>query len=336
MSLTQPGRTGLLGYRVVATNLPILRTVMDGLRARIRGFGLAKQVQQRAAHWFERNRNGGSPNIWLDPTELVSKLRDTPWPSGVERVGSQVQRVGERAFSHMLARWPALSELVVEPAKAARKRKRNSRPTATTPVTDNRLLDETALEVLIVQLVAAPSWQSRAGAAAALAQLEGEGVREALTHALRDPSVEVAIAAVDALARRGDRAAQTALHAVLDNVDGYFSPVTRVAALSALGRMVSDNELGQIMACVRDLDAEVSIAAIAVIADRKRATAAEQLLPILQDGSGYFLPIVRLAAANAMTRAGALTPELAQQLLDREQTSAVRRVLERVAQCPPM
>ena len=290
--------------------LPILRGVMDGLRARILGTDLAKQVQERAGLWLERARSAGAGSV-----------------------GSQVQRLGERAFSRMLARWPALSELV-EPAKVRRKRKP---PTATsTTITAERVLDQTALEVLLVQLVAAPHWQSRVSAAAALAQLDGEGVREGLTRALRDPSVEVAIAAVDALARRGDRAAQQALRGVLDNVDGYFSPVTRVAALSALGHLVSDNELGQIMACVRDLDAEVSIAAIAVIADRKRATAAEHLLPILQDGSGYFLPIVRLATANALTRAGALTPELAQQLLDREQASAVRRVLERVAQCPPM
>jgi hypothetical protein len=311
--------------------------MMDGLRARILGTSFAKQVQQRAGQWRQRAQNGAPPGLWLDPAELVSMLRDAPWPPGVERVGNQVQRLGERAFARMLARWPALSELVVEPGKAARKRKQApAKPAPTTPVTDKRVLDETAIEVLVVQLVAAPSWQSRADAAAALAQLDGDGVREALNRALRDPSVEVAIAAVDALARRGDREAQDALRTALDNVDGYFSPVTRVAALAALGRMLSDDELGQIMACVRDLDAEVSIAAIAVIADRKRATAAEQLLPILQDSSGYFLPIVRLAAANALTRAGALTPELAQQLLDREQASAVRRVLERVAQCPPM
>jgi hypothetical protein len=315
---------------------------MDGLRARILSNPLARQVQQRATHWLERSRNAAPPNLWLDPTraaELVTKLRDTPWPPSVERVGTQVQRLGERAFSRMLARWPTLSELVVEPAKVTRKRKRPSAkttPAPTIPTTEERIVDDTALEVLVVQLVAAPNWQSRASAAAALAQLDGDGVREALARALRDPSVEVAIAAVDALARRGDRAAQESLRCVVDNVDGYFSPVTRVAALSALGRMVSDNELGQIMACVRDVDAEVSIAAIAVVADRKRATAAEHLLPILQDATGYFLPIVRLAAANALTRAGALTPELAQQLLDREQTTAVRRVLERIAQCPPM
>jgi HEAT repeat protein len=196
-------------------------------------------------------------------------------------------------------------------------------------------LDEGAIEVLVVQLVAAPNWQTRVSAAEALAQLDGEGVLEALTRALRDTSVEVSIAAIDALARRQDKPSLEAMRTVLDNRDGFFSPVTRVAALSALGRMLGDTELAPVVACVSDVDAEVSIAAIAVVADRKRATAAEHLLPVLSDTSGYFLPLVRLAAANALVRAGALTPELAQQLLDREEATAVRRVLERVAQCPP-
>ncbi|HKU44755.1 MAG TPA: HEAT repeat domain-containing protein [Polyangiales bacterium] len=304
----------------MATPLPTLRTWMDGWRARLLETPLVRQVQRR---WLDpsadasHSRLNGDGGHWLDATRAVD----------------QVQRLGERAFGRMLARWPSLAELVASPVEARRKR----RPAVVEPAhgAEPRVLDETALEALVVQLVAAPNWQSRAGAAAALAQLDGDGVREALTHALRDPSVEVAIAAVDALARRGDRAAQEALRAVLDNVDGYFSPVTRVAALSALGRMLGDGELAAIVSCLRDLDAEVSIAAIAVVADRKRSTAAEHLLPVLQDTSGYFLPIVRLAATNALIRADALTPELAQQLLDREQASAVRRVLERFAQCPP-
>jgi HEAT repeat protein len=278
-----------------------------------------------------------SAAAWLDPAhalELISKMRDGQLPAELGRVGGQVQRLGEKAFGRLLKRWPSIAELVAEPASSIRRR-------APKPSSDRSSngskgpLDEAALEVLVVQLVAAPNWQSRVSAAEALAQLDGDGVLSALTRALRDPSVEVAIASIDALARRQDRPSLDALRVVLDNKDGFFSPVTRVAALAALGRMLSDAELAPVMSLVRDVDAEVSIAAIAVVADRKQATAAEYLLPILQDTSGYFLPLVRLAAANALTRAGALTPQLAQQLLDREEASAVRRVLERVAQCPP-
>jgi hypothetical protein len=315
----------------VNAQLPILRTVFDGLRAKVR---------ERASHWLERARaqaGNTAASPWLDPAhalEFIAKVRSGQLPGELGRVSGQVQRLGERAFGRLLQRWPAIADLVTEPTQAIRRR----RAPKSNGVTNGSKgpLDEAALEVLIVQLVTAPSWQTRMSAAETLAQLDGDGVLQALTRALRDPSVEVAIAAIDALARRQDRASLDALRVVLDNQDGFFSPVTRVAALSALGRMLSDTELAPVMALIRAMDAEVSIAAIAVVADRKSATATEYLLPVLQDTSGYFLPLVRLAAANALVRAGALTPELAQQLLDREDpTSAVRRVLERVAQCPP-
>jgi HEAT repeat protein len=317
----------------VNASLPILRTVMDGLRAKVR---------DRAGRWLDRARaQAGSAApvaaVWLDPAhalEFITKLRDGQVPPELERVGDQVQRIGERTFARLAKRWPALGDLIAEPAQAIRRRTRSVRKASATNGSTGPL-DEAALELLVVQLVAAPNWQSRASAAEELAMLDGEGVLEALTRALRDPSVEVAISAIDALARRQDKASLDALRVVLDNHDGYFSPVTRVAALTALGRMLSDSELGPLVARVRDLDAEVSIAAIAVVADRKQTTAAEHLLPILRDTSGYFLPLVRLAATNALTKAGALTPQLAQQLLDREEAAAVRRVLERVAQCPP-
>lgn len=316
----------------------MLRTVFDGLRAKVR---------ERAGYWLDRARaqahaGSAAASPWLDPAhalEFIAKVRGGELPGEFGRVSGQVQRLGERAFARLLQRWPAIADLVTEPAQAIRRRavksKAKSKANGASHA-DAGPLDEAALEVLVVQLVAAANWQNRVSAAEALAQLDGDGVREALTRALRDTSVEVAIAAIDALARRQDRASLDALRVVLDNRDGFFSPVTRVAALAALGRMLADTELGPILALVRDMDAEVSIGAIAVIADRKSATAAEHLLPVLQDTSGYFLPLVRLAAANALVRAGALTPELAQQLLDREDaSSAVRRVLERVAQCPP-
>jgi hypothetical protein len=312
----------------------MLRTAFGGLRAKVR---------ERAGEWLERARaqaGSAAASAWLDPAhalEFIAKVRGGQLPGELGRVGGQVQRLGERAFARLLHRWPALADLVTESSQSVRRR----RPAKSNGASNGSKgskgpLDETSIEALVVQLVTAPNWQSRVSAAEALALLDGEGVPQALTRALRDTSVEVAIAAIDALARRQDRESLDALRIVLDNRDGYFSPVTRVAALSALGRLLADNELAPVMACVRDMDAEVSIGAIAVVADRKPTTAAEHLLPVLQDSSGYFLPLVRLAAANALTRAGALTPELAQGLLDREEgSSAVRRVLERAAQCPP-
>jgi HEAT repeat protein len=296
-----------------------VRRLFDSLRDRaVRVMGLGSQAETLAGRLFE------------------GKL-----PEDVERVGQQVQRIGQRAFGRMLKRWPVLADLVADPKKSLRRRAttagpmQTAREDATSRPARFQSADETSLEVLCVQLVAAAGWQQRAGAARELAHMQGDGVVQALTHALRDTSVEVAIAAVDALSERVEPSAVQALRTVIDNADGYFSPMTRVAALSVLGRVLSDAELAPIVACVRDLDAEVSIAAIAVVADRKRTAAAVHLLPILSDQTGFFLPLVRLAAANALTHAGALGPDLASQLLQSEQAQAVRRVLERAAACPP-
>jgi HEAT repeats len=322
----------------VPSRLPILRTFIHELRGQLNPKVLRVQLEARAGRFLNRARalarDAGKEAA--PARELIERVRESSLPIEVERVGSQVQRLGQRAFTRMLKRWPGLSELVNEPGKVVRRGRAPARKPSDVGQLAEFEGDDTAADVLVVQLVAAPTWQSRASAAEALARVQGEGIAEALTHALRDASAEVAIAAVDALAQRGEPAAVGALRAVVDNVDGFFSPVTRVAALSALGRMLCDSELAPIVGCVRDVDAEVSIAAIAVVADRQRETALEHLLPILEDRTGYFLPVVRLAAANALTRSGALTPELSSQLLESEAAQSVRRVLERAAQCPPM
>ena len=151
----------------------------------------------------------------------------------------------------------------------------------------------------------------------------------ALLRALRDPSVEVAVTAVDALSGRDDRSARDALLSVLVNAEGYFNPVTRVAAISGLARQLDAESFGPVFAAVRDIDAEVSIAAVAIIADRMPTAAATQLMPLLRDPSGYFLPIVRLAAVNALERAGCLHAGVVAELISSERDPAVRRVLER-------
>jgi HEAT repeat protein len=182
---------------------------------------------------------------------------------------------------------------------------------------------------LLAQLTASPSWQARSSAALSLGHVEAEGVVPTLVSALRDISIEVSVSVVDALSSHHELEATTALLDVLKNPEGYFSPITRVAALSGLARRLSIDELGPVFAAVRDIDAEVSIAAISVIAERVPALAREHLLPILRDAGGYFLPLVRLAAANALERSGSLTEPLASELLQSESDASVRRVLDR-------
>jgi hypothetical protein len=60
-----------------------------------------------------------------------------------------------------------------------------------------------AVAALIAQLMASSSWQMRVAAAMSLSHVQAEGVVEALVRALRDPSLEVGVAAADALAQHG-------------------------------------------------------------------------------------------------------------------------------------
>jgi HEAT repeat protein len=186
-------------------------------------------------------------------------------------------------------------------------------------------------ERLMGELAQGSDWQSRARAASGLTAVEADGVVAALVHALSDPSVEVAVAAIQALSARHEVRVVGALREVVGSTDGYFSPVTRAAAITVLAKRLAVPELEPIFDAVRDVDADVSIAAIAAIAEHAPHTAATHILPLLEDRSGYFLPLVRLAATNALDGAGALTPDVAARLLESEPDSAVRSVLERAA-----
>lgn len=130
--------------------------------------------------------------------------------------------------------------------------------------------------------------------------------------ALRDPSAELAAVAALKLGSRREPEAASALRDALKNTDGYFSPLTRVAALQAFTyRMPAElgaGELETLASLVRDIDAEVSMAAIDAVAQRAPSTAAiDCLLPVVLDDTGFFLPVVKAAATRALERAGLLT-----------------------------
>jgi HEAT repeat protein len=263
--------------------------------------------------------------MWLERgmAHLVERVRNRPWHDDVERLSADVQRFGSSAWQTIAARWPALSDLVKD-NKLVRARYRPPAAERAEPP-----LSIEAIDALVAQLTASPSWQARSSAALSLGHVEAEPVVPALVRALRDSSVEVSVAAVDGLSSHLESEATAALLDVLQNSDSYFSPITRVAAISGLARRLRASELGPVLLAIRDIDAEVSIASIAVIAERAPALAREHLLPILRDTAGYFLPIVRLASANALERCGSLTEALANELLPSETDPSVRRVLER-------
>jgi hypothetical protein len=149
----------------------------------------------------------------------------------------------------------------------------------------------------------------------------------ALIAALRSPSAEVAIDAVEALRLRPGPATVEALREVLVNREGYFNGATRAAAVLTLGTLLPAGELSTVYGAVRDVDASVSLSAIAAIVDRADDGCAEALLKLLEDGSGFYLPPTRRAAARGLDRIRRADPARVKALLDREADAAVRDAL---------
>ncbi|HEV7299196.1 MAG TPA: HEAT repeat domain-containing protein [Tepidisphaeraceae bacterium] len=76
----------------------------------------------------------------------------------------------------------------------------------------------------------------RSAAAASLAKLGDVRAVDALLSAVRDPMAEASAEAVRALAELGDPRAIEPLVNVIRNVEGYFLPVVRLAAVHALAK----------------------------------------------------------------------------------------------------
>jgi HEAT repeat protein len=155
----------------------------------------------------------------------------------------------------------------------------------------------------LARLAGDPDYARRARAAAELADVVDPETTTALIAALRDPSAEVAVCAVGALARHRGQAAISALSGVVRNDDHYFSSETRAAAVRALGPLLSSNGgtgIASITGAVADTDVMVSVAAIEALAGRDEGASVEALLGVLENGTGFYLPLTRQNAARAL------------------------------------
>jgi HEAT repeat protein len=241
-----------------------------------------------------------------------------------------VQRLGNQALRRVSQRFPALAELLERGsigirAWAAPQTSASAAGTtypwrAPEPAAPD--ISETAPRAHL----SSPHWEQRLKAVQNLGEEPHSLHVPALLAALRDESAEVASAAALALGARGGEEASAALREVLANRQGFFSPVTRAAAVQALGRCLPAAELDPVRAALCDVDAEVSLAAIATLAQAAPKDAVRDLLPILQDVTGYFLPLVRLAAANALLQTTSLGEDEITAILSRERDPAIQRL----------
>jgi HEAT repeat protein len=175
-----------------------------------------------------------------------------------------------------------------------------------------------------------PEWSVRAEAARALAGASEPEALDALVHALGDPSVEVAVSAAAAVGAIGGPKARDALLAVLQGGDPRYCSATRAAALGALDALLPPEETEPLRSATRDFDADVSVAAIGVVAERGGDFAAGELLGIVEDETGFFMPTTRLAAALGLSRLESLDAALVERAWSREQDPAVYDALARL------
>jgi HEAT repeat protein len=240
---------------------------------------------------------------------VLSALRALPWPA-------PLQRITARSLERLKARIPELAELLDGPKPKRPKSQAETRA----PV-------ESVPELLA--LLQTRDYQARTKAAQALANHREPEATEALIGLLRDRSVEVAVAAATSLSvAGGDRAIQ-ALLAVLDNTEGFYHALVRAGAVHGLGNVLPRDERGPLVRALRDLDAEVSIAAIAAFSNGG-PEGAPALVAVVENTDGFYLPITRLAAARGLER----LPPYGSQELERvrawEGDPAIREVLERL------
>ncbi|MET0341977.1 MAG: HEAT repeat domain-containing protein [Polyangiales bacterium] len=268
---------------------------------------------------------------------LLDMLRALPWPG-------PVQRITKRGIERLTARFPELNELLRATPSAERAANRPDvavgpstrakvapEPTPIAPTPDDAA--NAALTARLRADLTARDYETRAKAARGLAAHRTPEVVEALIGALRDRSVEVAVAAATSLAIMGDAGARAGLLAVLENAEGYYHPLARAAAVRGLGPLLTGEQRGPLQLALRDLDAEVSIAAIAALSAQASSDGAAALLHVVENADGFYLPITRLAAARALERLPPSAPAELEALRAREPDvlvgEALTRLLER-------
>ncbi len=238
---------------------------------------------------------------------LVEALRALPLPK-------PLQRLSERGLERLRARLPELAALLDG----------KPRPTRSTIPPSSGELGE-----LIAQL-ASSDYRQRLRAVQALVHQRVPATVDALSAALRDRSVEVAVAAVGSLQIVAGRKAQRTLRAVVDDEQRYYHPLVRAAAVHALGALLSETECAPLLRALRDADAEVSIAAIGALGACAPARASEVLLEVVENRDGFFLPISRLAAARGLERLSSLPAAALERLGQVEADAQLREILARL------
>jgi HEAT repeat protein len=217
--------------------------------------------------------------------KVLSLLRALPWHA--LPVPDRLQRIGKRGLERLKARIPELAELLDGKPRTA--------PTSQKSAPSTSLVE-------LLELIGARDYETRAKAAQGLANHRDDEAVDALILALRDRSVEVAVAAATSLSMSGSARARRALLAVLENAEGFYHALTRAASVHGLGGVQLREDPMPLQRALRDVEAEVSIAAISALSSTWDRQSAAALLGVVENADGFYLPITRLAAARGLER----------------------------------
>jgi HEAT repeat protein len=244
--------------------------------------------------------------------------------AALRRLPPPVQRLGMLALTPVMKRWPTVMRLLGLAGDAPQTvASQVPRPVAA-PIPKPAPAVESWLKVLRSD----PEPSDRVRAVRAIAGSIVADVTSALTAALRDPSAEVAAEAADALRHHRSDSVIEGLRRAVENADGYFSAGVRAAAIRTLSAILPLGAGAPIAAAVADLDAEVSVAAIAGVVDRNEAGSADTLLTVLENPRGYYVALARGAAARGL-RGLATPPDQVRlrALIEAEHDREIREIL---------
>jgi HEAT repeat protein len=254
------------------------------------------------------------------------------------RLPAPAQKLGAAALHAAAARWPLLSRLLgmVPPVPTTVDAERRdapvptkSAPAATAPARPSP--ESSGRKEHLARLRGGGDYGERARAALALAGVTDPEATAALVSALRDQSAEVAVQAAEALAHHPGDAATSALRQVLENQDGFFSPPVRASAVRSLGALLPANDAAPVQGALGDVEAIVSLAAIATLAERDESASAGALMGLLEDRRGFYLPLTRQAAARALGRLHHYDRDRLRDVLAAEYDDVVREALSSLA-----
>lgn len=185
-------------------------------------------------------------------------------------------------------------------------------------------------QALIERAGSATSWGARRDAVRQLAGLPGSEVGEALLAALSDSAAEVASAGVEAIAAWApvaDERVTRALVEVLSSEHGFHDPLVRSMAAGALGKRLARDAGEPLLDAVGDASAEVSVAAMFALAEGGFEGTEARLLEVLEEPSGFYVPLTRRAAARGLAMLDTLDHDRVARVRLLEQDDDVRAAL---------